>query len=244
MRNYAHTAVEFSAQTILPVQLLMQMVYNLCAEIVKRDYGQRKQQEPKIENTTGFKVCSKCGKLLPLSSFPKSGTAYDGYYPQCRDCHGEYYKTHKEQIVIREKEFRERNRDRINSEAVKKYRATPSMRISTSISSGIRDSLVKGIKNERHWETLVNFTLQDLLKHLESQFTPEMTWDNYGEYWEIDHIIPQCTLPFDTIEDTNFKICWSLANLRPLEMSKNRQRPRNGSDVTDAMRQKIMESIK
>jgi len=26
--------------------------------------------------------------------------------------------------------------------------------------------------------------------HLENKFTPEMNWDNYGTYWEVDHIHP------------------------------------------------------
>ena len=27
-------------------------------------------------------------------------------------------------------------------------------------------------------------------QHLESLFTDEMNWGNYGDYWEIDHILP------------------------------------------------------
>ena len=27
-------------------------------------------------------------------------------------------------------------------------------------------------------------------RYLEKQFKPDMTWENYGTYWEVDHIIP------------------------------------------------------
>ena len=27
-------------------------------------------------------------------------------------------------------------------------------------------------------------------EYLENQFDKNMSWENYGEYWEIDHIIP------------------------------------------------------
>ena len=31
---------------------------------------------------------------------------------------------------------------------------------------------------------------EDLRTHLEALMSPAMTWDNYGELWQIDHIIP------------------------------------------------------
>ena len=46
-----------------------------------------------------------------------------------------------------------------------------------------------------------------------------MNWNNYGEYWEIDHIIPQNLFNMTTAESKDFQICWSLMNLRPLEKS-------------------------
>ena len=68
-----------------------------------------------------------------------------------------------------------------------------------------------------------------------------MNWDNYGTYWEIDHIIPRNL--FNNIFDyksKNFQICWSLMNLRPLEKSLNRQRPKDGRDIPEEIKQKIL----
>lgn len=64
------------------------------------------------------------------------------------------------------------------------------------------------------FETL-SYTLDELINHLEKQFTPLMTWDNYGE-WHVDHIIPMTKFKFSSTEDREFKLCWSLENLRPL----------------------------
>lgn len=49
-----------------------------------------------------------------------------------------------------------------------------------------------------------------------------MTWDNYGTYWHIDHIRPISSFSFETYYDPDFKICWALENLQPLEAKANR----------------------
>lgn len=41
----------------------------------------------------------------------------------------------------------------------------------------------------------------------------------------------------------NFKVCWSLLNLRPLEWKANRQRPKDGSDISEELRQKILNQV-
>ena len=62
-----------------------------------------------------------------------------------------------------------------------------------------------------------------------------MSWSNWGKYdyinwddnnlstwtWNIDHIIPQAKLPYDSMEHPNFEKCWILSNLRPLSSKQN-----------------------
>ena len=62
-----------------------------------------------------------------------------------------------------------------------------------------------------------------------------MNWDNWGVYkangwndddqstwtWQIDHIIPQSTLPYSSMNDDNFQKCWALNNLRPYSAKLN-----------------------
>ncbi len=81
----------------------------------------------------------------------------------------------------------------------------------------------------------LGYTIKELKQHLESQFEPWMNWNNHGKYkcdtwndndsstwtWQIDHIIPQCTLLYMSMEDKNFKKCWALNNLRPLSAKEN-----------------------
>ena len=83
---------------------------------------------------------------------------------------------------------------------------------------------LKKEKNYRSWKNLVGYDINELKKHLEKQFTPEMNWDNYGKFWEIDHKIPKSWFKFEKAEDEEFKKCWALKNLQPLEVSKNRSK--------------------
>jgi len=80
---------------------------------------------------------------------------------------------------------------------------------------------LQGAKAGRHWESLVGYTVEDLKAHLESQFVKGMSWSNYGSSWHIDHIRPIADFCFTSTEDPDFRICWSLWNLRPLWAKKN-----------------------
>lgn len=53
------------------------------------------------------------------------------------------------------------------------------------------------------------------MAHLERQFSPGMSWANYGR-WHIDHDTPVARFNFDSAEHPEFKACWALTNLKPL----------------------------
>jgi len=89
------------------------------------------------------------------------------------------------------------------------------------MSTGILISLKGTTKKGRSWQTLVGYTIDQLKRHLESKFQKEMSWKNHGTFWHIDHIIPKSVFNFETPEDIDFKRCWSLDNLQPLEASEN-----------------------
>jgi len=93
--------------------------------------------------------------------------------------------------------------------AYEKRKQKVEYRINDAISSSIYAAL-KGEKAGRRWESIVGYTLFDLMHHLESLFTDGISWNNYGE-WHIDHIIPRCRFSIDEIKD-----CWKLSNLQPL----------------------------
>ena len=65
-------------------------------------------------------------------------------------------------------------------------------------------------------------TIQEYKTYLEPMFTLEMNWDNYGTYWEIDHIKPIAS--FDLNIEENLYICFHYLNTQPLEKTQNREK--------------------
>lgn len=89
--------------------------------------------------------------------------------------------------------------------------------------NNIKRSLNDG-KEGAHWEDIVGYTVHDLIRHIESQFNMFMSWSNYGSDWHIDHKKPKSMFHFKSMDDDEFKRCWSLDNLQPLEVVFNLQK--------------------
>jgi hypothetical protein len=82
---------------------------------------------------------------------------------------------------------------------------------------------IKGFSSKANekWINLVGYTIEDLIGHLTKQFKKGMTWDNYGEVWEIDHVIPKSLFNIFSKHDLAFRKCWALENLQPLWKVEN-----------------------
>lgn len=112
-----------------------------------------------------------------------------------------------------------------------------SFRLRTNVSKTIGKLLKKQCSSKHNSSILkyLPYSIQELKQHLESKFEPWMNWNNWGIYravtwndndpntwtWQIDHIIPQSALVYHSMEDDNFKKCWSLNNIRPLSAKEN-----------------------
>lgn len=72
------------------------------------------------------------------------------------------------------------------------------------------------IREGTFWERQLGYDRKQLKEHLESQFQGDMSWDNYGTGWHIDHI-----RPVSSFKPEEFKECWSLDNLQPLWAKEN-----------------------
>jgi arsenate reductase-like glutaredoxin family protein len=143
-----------------------------------------------------------------------------------RKWYSEYNKKNREAINEYQRKWRAANKDKQYAYYLRsKDKILESQRkcynkVGKAICRQIYEAL-KEKKAGRHWEYLVGYTIKDLIMHLESQFTMEMNWNNYGSHWCIDHRIPQSWFHFESTDDENFKRCFSLDNLQPMSNKNN-----------------------
>jgi hypothetical protein len=122
-----------------------------------------------------------------------------------------------------------RERRRNNPEQQKSVRsrrqANPVQNLSGRMRSAIRRAFtvkkLRSDKDARSWESLVGYTAQELIAHLEKQFKGRMSWKNFGK-WHVDHIVPVSLFQFQSVDDPEFRACWALSNLRPMWGDENR----------------------
>lgn len=102
-------------------------------------------------------------------------------------------------------------------------RKDPVVKLRTGICVNVRHALKRHRVGSKGGKTfaLFDFTPDELFEHLELRFDEHMTWENYGTYWSLDHIIPQSATPWDSVEHPNFKKSWALDNLQPLTRHEN-----------------------
>ena len=153
----------------------------------------------------------------------------------------DYYLKHKMYRKEYNQEWYADNKNKkhaINTRYIlKRLKEDISFRLRSNFSKTIRRQL-KSSGSSKKGNSILNFLPYDieaLKSHIEKQFEPWMTWENYGIYradiwddnnqttwsWNIDHVVPQSDLLYISMEDENFKKCWALSNLRPYSAKQN-----------------------
>ena len=210
------------------------------------------------------KICKICNKEKEINNFThafskRNGNRFIYYYKTCKDCdrlrinaknkrskekHRKklalnqrmYHASHKKQDSITKKIWYLKNREHVslkNKICINNRRKNDIIfKLKENMSAYVRSFI---FKNKKSIKKYLPYTIEELKKHLESQFEPWMTWNNWGKYycdkwddddsstwtWQIDHIIPHSTFKYVSMEDEEFKKCWSLNNLRPYSAKQN-----------------------
>lgn len=167
-----------------------------------------------------MKCCTACKVCKNLDDFYKDVQKSDGKYSICKSCAklkaNRYRLKNLDKVRVRKKEYsmrpdvREKERRRLNSR-----RKTVRGKLEHSISNGILKALKRNKKGFA-WQTLLDYSAEELKMHIEKLFTDNMTWERFlkGDI-HIDHKIPKSWFKYETSDDIEFKKCWSLNNLQP-----------------------------
>lgn len=95
-------------------------------------------------------------------------------------------------------------------------------RLQNAIKAMVHSKLTGRTKRGRRTFSLLGYSVDELRIHLERQFLPGMTWENYGrEGWHIDHIVPLASFSYTSPDEAGFKAAWALTNLQPLWATDN-----------------------
>ena len=170
-----------------------------------------------------IKMCPTCKKTI--ITYKNKGSLTEAIKNNT-DCDSCSYK--KRSLSPKEKEISKKRRKETKKAYNKKYqkerrKTDPKFRLRHNISSALSTALKERGMSKQGKSTfdLIGCSKNILIKHLESLFTENMSWDNYGE-WVIDHIIPDIFFNYNDIVE--FRICWRLENLRPMWKGKNREK--------------------
>ncbi len=132
----------------------------------------------------------------------------DKVYKKCREWNLKNKEKIKEYTEIWINNNKEKHKN-IKNKAFKKFISVPENRekrkkYDKKYKKSLRDSNID-FKLKDNIQSMISYhihkkisntlkylgcSIQEYKLHLEKQFDENMTWENYGTYWEIDHIIP------------------------------------------------------
>jgi len=168
----------------------------------------------------GHRVCLNCENELPFSEFHKAKNGLFGLKGRCISCEQK-----------RNTEYRQRTKWDATYKQSRRSQ-DPQFKLRESLRGRLLDALKRhtsgGKVNKKHSALiLLECSLDFFMSHISSKFYGDMTWENYGSYWEIDHIIP-CD-SFDLTDVEQQRQCFHYTNLQPLTVHDNRSK---GNRVT------------
>ena len=169
--------------------------YSWCLKCCKIRYKEQNKTIIKY-NDTYIKCCNKCTKnKLVLENYRKKHSI-DGYSNICMECEREYRKNNSKIKYQKKKE-----------------------KLDTDLQFKMAENIRARIRTLFKTEKLIGCTLEKLIKHLQSQFYDDISLDNYGKVWHLDHIIP-CNW-FDLTDIKQINACCHYTNLQPLLIRDN-----------------------
>jgi hypothetical protein len=179
----------------------------------------------------GYKFrCKKC--FTQYSTYRRNADL-----EKAREKELEYYHQNKEKInKIRQERYPLRaehvkqynkiycknNREKINAYN-RKYRKrfleqNPYFKLAINMRQRIRMAVLQ--KREcKSTKEYLGCSVEFLRNWFEHQFTKEMSWENYGSYWHIDHVEPCAS--FDLSKEENIHKCFCWKNTQPLSKEEN-----------------------
>lgn len=173
-------------------------------------------------------ICMRAADKAKYAAAPErkrsSVAAWRAANPEAVDEIGrKHYQKFREKKIAQAREWAAKNpekrRQYMKDLHQRRMRDDPKYRVKRSVGAYVR-LLIKSGKKSARLESILGYSISDLMVHLERQFVDGMAWDNYGQ-WHIDHIVPVASFQYESYDSEEFRRCWGLPNLRPLWAAEN-----------------------
>lgn len=185
------------------------------------------------------KTCTICKLEKDVSSFNKNSSRKNGYRSECKDCRKKLTKEYRLKNVDKINEYNTLYRRGIKKDnpkltveekkkKVSKYttnyikdrsKIDNTFRIKIIVRCAISKSFKNGYTKRSKTQSILGISYEDFKYYIESQFTDNMSWDNYGK-WELDHKIP---ISRANTEEDIYRLN-HYTNFQPLWMNENRKK--------------------
>ena len=117
-------------------------------------------------------------------------------------------------------------RDKYNAWRKEKLKSDINFKIAARLSSSLNKILKKeNVSKNNKTLKLLGIKIKYFRKYLEHRFKPEMTWENHGKVWHLDHIIPVSAI--DLSKDENLKFAFHYRNFQPMFAKDNIKKSNN-----------------
>ncbi len=186
-----------------------------CKKCLNELDKQRKKQKRKDIQETSIFECEICKEQKALKFFSKLKKFYKRKI--CKICYPLF--------VTKQKTDWCKNQHNTNI----------NYRLKKSLAARLRAVL----KKENTTMSYIGCNILYLREWLQYNFTSDMSWDNYGTYWSIDHVIP--VSKFDLTDENDKYKCWNWSNLFPVTVEYNSSK-KNSLDTQQI--NKVIKSLK
>jgi uncharacterized membrane protein YheB (UPF0754 family) len=137
----------------------------------------------------------------------------------------QFYDANRDVILEQKKVYEQNNREKINASQVRRRKENINFKLASYLRFRINSAIKSGQKTGSAVRDL-GCTIPFLKDCIAAQFHDGMTWDNWGEVWELDHI--KELWEFDLSDKEQFKQAVHYTNMQPLTVEDHRKKTANG----------------
>lgn len=195
--------------------------YKTCKTCIKRRQRDRNLRD-KMKERSGIKICNTCSEEKDIENFRVNRAS-------CLDCervYGRDYNQRTETRKIWSTNNKEQHRFLVRRWTKEKYQSDPIYKfqqLQRSRLSKVIKKFKQGYSADDFIEYLGNIKI--IQEWLEFCMTDNMTWENHGLVWHLDHVIP--IYHFDLKNNDQIYLCFNWRNIMPISKEENLQKNRN-----------------